>query len=264
MTDADAPVPESLRRMASQLGARVPEAMRAVFRPGSVTGDVWTLVSKFTSADERAAARQRLATGKYLSPYFADPRVRRKIGRAFVRSLGSEKTREWIRSEVLPKAIDLALDLKEKPRRIRLGKRWVKDERGRAQPIQPTDLLLGEFARYVLQETKKVAGDLLLFGDERVVGSDAFDGPSERLVYDDPSDRGAAPEPEADEACGRRRANLARFMKALPLALRERELLRHLQSGVSPRRAAELMGVRPVTVRVWLHRMKKKYQETAH
>jgi hypothetical protein len=76
--------------------AVIPEEIRAMFQPASVTGDVWTLLSRYSEPDERAAGRQRLATGKHLSPYFADPHVRREIGRRFCARRCSHETRRWL------------------------------------------------------------------------------------------------------------------------------------------------------------------------
>jgi DNA-directed RNA polymerase specialized sigma24 family protein len=226
--------------------AEMAEPVRAVFRSGSVTGDVWSLVSNFVPADERAAALRRLARGKYISPYFANPRVRGVVGRMLVRRLGREEAWTYIQDKILPTAIDEAVQARHEVRRIRLGRKWVKDDIGDVQTAPAAALLLGEFAQWVFQDAKRIAGENLT--------RDALDH-SVPLEHDPPAPASEVCEPEESSEPESKR-DRSHVLDAL--SSRERELINHVKSGARRYELARLMGVRSSTVRVWLHRINKK------
>jgi len=244
---------ENVRSVYRRL-AKMAEPARAVFRSGSVTGDVWSLVSKYVPSEERAAALHRLARGKYISPYFADPRVRGVVGRTLVHRLGPEEARKHIQDEILPNAILKAVQARHEARRIRLGRQWVKDELGNRCTTPATGLLLGEFAQWVRQEAKNVAEARIL---KR--GEDALEH-TRSLVHDprDPAYGLDGSKTSEDSSEG----DLADLLPGLRsrLSPREREVLDHLRRtpGASLADVAAVMGIRPSTARAFFHRIKTK------
>jgi hypothetical protein len=186
----------------------------------------------FTSSAERWEAALRLA--QEISPWFRDPRAAQVI-RKKKRACRAEQTRKWILNEILPDAVMLVVQNANlaQPGEIRLGRRWVN---GR-QPMAPELLDEEQLIPWWKQEVKNAAEAILL--GETYRPTDAY------------------PVLKRTKPLSKRAKALLKCAETVA-SRRQRALLKHLQAGVSHREAAKLLDLKPGTVRVMLHHLKKK------
>lgn len=137
----------------------------------------------------------------------------------------------------------------ERPREIRLGKRWVTDERGKKSEIAPLDLTLREFRQWLFQQTFAAATEGIL-------------EPTEKREHGQPTEnRGKAGETAldaliaAEEILEQERLLHAVYSVASP---KQGQLLELLGRGLDLPTAASTLRMDATTARVHLHRLRKK------
>jgi DNA-binding CsgD family transcriptional regulator len=116
----------------------------------------WILLRSLSRKNQREnAARQIAAT---MSTRFANPAVRHELA-------GRAGARQWLREIVFPAALLEAAGERFTERRIRLGKRWVKDAGGRrVAKVQPMQLSVTAARRWLIQRARTLA-------EESIIGS---------------------------------------------------------------------------------------------
>ncbi len=137
----------------------------------------------------------------------------------------------------------------ERPREIRLGKRWVTDKRGKKLQIAPIDLTLREFRQWLFQQAFAAA-------------SEGIVGPTEEREHGQSTEnRGKAGETPldaliaAEDILEQERLLHAVCSVASP---KQRQLLELLGRGLDLPIAASKLGIKDTTARVHLHRLRKK------
>jgi Bacterial regulatory proteins, luxR family len=166
--------------------------------------------------------------------------------------------RQWL----APEGLLLASGESDLPQRIRLGKRWVKDQDRKVIDVRPDELPFQWFVRWHIQRAHHHLEGILL--DRALVGQrlDPLETYYEKL--DDQMAKNKKrkkplpdgffiPSPEAI-------LEAQTLMAALASAVspRERELLFLLLDGASPQEAAAHLGIKRATVDVLSHRLKRK------
>ena len=143
----------------------------------------------------------------------------------------------------------LALSDIERPREIRLGKRWVTGKRGKKLQIAPIELTLREFRQWLFQQAFAAA-------------SEGIVGPTEERECGQPTENwdkaGETPLDAliaAEEILEQERLLHAVCSVASP---KQRQLLELLGRGLDLPIAASELGMDPTTARVHLHRLRKK------
>ncbi len=137
---------------------------------------------------------------------------------------------------------------------VRVGKDWIKDDRGKKKPVRPRSLPRHQLIRW-LRKT-------------------AFGQLKELIGYDEPRGRRADVEVDrigatatdlevSPQAKGVTAALLDESQVAV-LSPRERQVLGLLQEGDSDQEIARRLGIVPSTVRVLRFRLNKKLHSTRH
>ncbi|MCI0369825.1 MAG: hypothetical protein L0214_00225 [candidate division NC10 bacterium] len=199
-------------------------------------------------------------------PFVGDPAARRAL---------PVRAREWglrpaalLAFLLLPWGLILAGADAERPRPIRLGRRWVG---GKAAETSPLDLPFGEFVAWLLQEARNNAEAML--ADPRPPGpaQDSLDleGEPENPFPDQDGDPGSARERSPHPGRSRGRPDQEGPLAALiaaetarelldALSPQERQVLRLVDQGTPPTEAAAAVAPSPGAARVLLHRLRKK------
>jgi hypothetical protein len=165
---------------------------------------------------------------------------------------------------IFPEALLLVSLEIQNPQGIRLGKRWVTDQQGKISQVSPfADVDLRVFDRWFFTQVYAAAASIVLgepYPKPRT--------PSVKLLLrsQDALERLVAPESpgareqarlttllHGEENTGDRLQDL--LASASP---REKELLLLLSQGFSREEAAHAMGISVTTLRVFLHRLRRK------
>jgi hypothetical protein len=97
----------------------------------------------------------------FLSTGFRRPEAERALREKADELGGRAVLARWLREEVYPAAIALALTERGK-RWIRLGKSWLKDERGRRLRVHPSELPRDKRLAWLRQTTRRHAEEIIL------------------------------------------------------------------------------------------------------
>lgn len=113
----------------------------------------------------RFVAARRLASTLRLPTTLKSKDAREALGNYGVRSrrLSTADQVRLLREELFPAGLILAVGEMDRPQHVRLGKKWIVDDRGHIKELVPLDDLRGgEFFHWLIQETfKAVTADLL-------------------------------------------------------------------------------------------------------
>jgi len=202
------------KRAAQRFQAEIGELVRAFFRESR--NPYVILLSPGSTSKRRHAAARRIAAS------LPSIRFKRPAVREALRGL-SERDR-YVRLLFASALLDAAKE-RETPGRIRLGRRWVKDSRGRrAEHVVPLDLDLPQAIRWLVQRARRLT-------EQAILGDDAM---SEYR-----------PTPPAT------------LRKRRP-SKQERRLYDLLRAGKTTAQAAAHLNLNPSTIRVLIYRLKKK------
>lgn len=159
--------------------------------------------------------------------------------------------REWL----FPAGVLLAAMTMREPRYIRLGKHWVTDESGRKQLIAPVHLLPYQARQWLFQEVRNAAEASLLNRAYPPRAPEVLDNALPLLDAEPgPAAWGLFLPPESRVESEGLFEHLVRV--ASP---REREVLALSLSGCDDAEIAATLGIKPGTVRVFRHRLKKRF-----
>lgn len=198
-------------------------------------------------------------------PFLGDPAARKAL---------PVKAREWgLRPAVLlvffllPWGLILAAADAERPRPIRLGRRWVG---GKAAETSPLDLPFGGFVAWLVQEARNNA-EVMLEDPPPGPAQDSLDleGEPENPFPDQDADPGSAWEQSPHPGRSRGRPDQEGPLAALiaaetarefleTLSPQEREVFLLLGQGTPPKEAAAAVAPSPGAARVLLHRFLEK------
>ena len=116
---------------------------------------------RFRAPDVWTAATNLARHGQFLSSGFANPRVARCLGR-LVSRFGKLRVEGILRTEIFPEALVFASQGNDQPRRIRLGRMYLKDAAGRAGAFAPENLpAVAEYYNWLRQEAHRLAEGLV-------------------------------------------------------------------------------------------------------
>lgn len=220
-----------------------------ILATGTPYGDLARVGRRDISREDRNGAAWRLARG--LPPGLKHTVARRELNlMARDRNVSPE---ELLRTLLFPEGILLAVAAQNQPQRVRLGPTWIKNKDGTVAVVRPTELRFGDYARWVLQEARRNAVEVLL------------DGTPESPMQTQPLSAREADTPKTPNAldalvAAERATEAASIVETLyrMASLRERELLTLLHSGTDPADLPAQMGLNPSTIRVLRHRLKEK------
>jgi DNA-binding CsgD family transcriptional regulator len=249
----------TLTKIQQPLQGLLAEMTETVFPPrervsslgsSSAVDDIVLLFRDGATTAERDAAVRRLVAR--LPLYLADPAARRAV-RHLAQARGvrpSALLREWLFVEGLLLASREAYAR----RRIRLGSQWYKHQSGRVAVIPPVELLPYQFVYWLFQETRNAVEAIVLNRDYPHRTPQALDKTTP-CAEPDPglAAWGLFLPPEA------RLLSEELLMHLLAVTSpREREVLSLLQRGQTDMEIARTLGIKPVTVRVFRHRLRKR------
>jgi hypothetical protein len=188
--------------------------------------------------EERWEAASRLATS--FSAKFRDPAAARVI-REERANRGRPAAQRWLREQVFPEAIMLVFAHLNEPRYMKLGSKWVLSRR---IPMDPENALTSsDFRRWFRQEVRNSAEAILL---ER-----SYPRPLDTETHPPTWEPGWSLDPVYESAALLRKAGVR-------LSPKQRELLKHLASGVPVSQVHAVMGISPATSRVMLHQIRQR------
>lgn len=143
-----------LEQRAQLIAATLAELRKALLSSELVefqASPTWRLLNPSSTRKQRHAAARALAAT--MSTFFIDPKVRAALGR---RKGGVDR---WLRHDVFPKALLLAVADRERPQFVRFGRHWVD---GRRQAVRPTALSMRLLCRWLELRTRRIAADTIL------------------------------------------------------------------------------------------------------
>ena len=140
----------------------------------------------------------------------------------------------------------------ETPRRIRLGRRWVRDDAGKVARLRPGDLDVQDGIKWLIAEARAYAKAKALDEPYPSSSHDALTR-MEPMKEDRDEPRVQPDDPTWDIEEETIRATLDSV-----LTPKQRRLLAHLIEGVDAARLPDLLNCSPATVRVHLHNLREK------
>jgi len=201
-----------------------------------------SLTSARTSKTKRWEVACALARTPRLIPRrWKSPAVQRRLREEADARGGHAAVRRWLAEDIVPHAIIEAAATLARPQRVRFGREWVPDRRGRVVSLLPgEDLSVAEALLWFWQAIRAHAEHLIAPGDRR----------ARELA----SAASEVPEPV--------RA-LLRFLalRRLRLTARERELLAYLTKTRNAAAVAARLDISPGAVRVAALRLKQKLRD---
>jgi DNA-binding CsgD family transcriptional regulator len=142
---------QMMRERAVRELAEFRKSFRSPEREAFLASPTWRLLNPSSNRKQRHAAARALAAT--MSTFFVDPKVRAALRRR--KEGGVDR---WLRHDVFPKALLLAVADREKPQSIRFGRRWVDGRR----PVAPTMLSLRRLSKWLDQRARRIAGAIIL------------------------------------------------------------------------------------------------------
>jgi hypothetical protein len=113
----------------------------------------WVLLgARFSQRDREDAARRIAAS---MATRFRNPAVCQALA-------GRVGARWWLQEIVFPGALLEAAAERFTERRLRLGRRWVKNRDGKVATVQPMDLPVTSVERWVIQRARTLAEEAIL------------------------------------------------------------------------------------------------------
>jgi len=227
------------KRAAQRFQAEIGELVRAFFRESR--NPYVILLSPGSTSKRRHAAARRIAAS------LPSIRFKRPAVREALRGL-SERDR-YVRLLFASALLDAAKE-RETPGRIRLGRRWVKDSRGRrAEHVVPLDLDLPQAIRWLVQRARRLT-------EQAILGDDGTSGPRRRLSQHDRAALGE--DHDRVEAMSEYRPTPPATLRKRRPSKQERRLYDLLRAGKTTAQAAAHLNLNPSTIRVLIYRLKKK------
>ncbi len=220
--------------------------LRRLFAPGTPYGDLTLMHKEDLAPEARYEAVHRIA--RRIPPKLAEPASRQTLYEMAESRNVSPK--DLLYDLFFPAGIELAVGERNDPRYIRFGDKWITDPNRKKALVRPGDLPLHLYARWVWQKARQYAV-------EGVLGAPP-------IITEPFSDEAADPRMTSNALkvllAGERATEDVGIIETLyrMASPKERELLTLLRNGTDRADLPNQMRLDPSTIRVLLHRLRKK------
>jgi len=151
--------------------------------------------------------------------------------------------------------IVVAVSRLEMAQRIRLGRRWVRNDAGEIARLRPGDLDVQDGIKWLIAEARAYAKAKAL---DEPYPSSSRDALTRMAPMKEGSDE---PSAQPDDPTWNIEEEMIRATLDSVLTPKQRRLLAHLIEGVDAARLPDLLNCSPATVRVHLHKLREKARQ---